>query len=178
MELIDIYNEHGEKIGKTQDRSLPLAPGEYQLGAIVVVVNKRGELLLTLRSPQKRPYPNQWENTGGGALASENAKQAAVRELFEETGILCTEDELTHLYRLCRVQPDGRGILNEIFALHRELDPKKLTLQLDEAVDAKWIAHDEWEHLARADEILTPAGPNDETFFSILRSYIESIKSN
>lgn len=178
MEQIDIYNEHGEKTGKIQDRALPLSPGEYQMGAIVVVVNQNGELLLTLRSPQKSAYPNQWENTGGGALAGETATQAAVRELFEETGIRCTEEELTHLYRLCRVQPDGRGVLNEIFGLHRELALSELRFQPEEVSDAKWIAHEEWERLARADEILTPAGPADEKFFSILKNYIESVKSN
>lgn len=178
MELIDIYNEHGEKTGKIQDRALPLSPGEYQMGAIIVVVNQNGELLLTLRCPQKKVYPNQWENPGGGSITGETATQAAVRELFEETGIRCTEEELTHLYRLCRVQPDGRGILNEIFGLHRELDPKKLTLQPGETADAKWIAQEEWERLARADAILTPAGPTDEKFFSILKNYVESLKSN
>lgn len=178
MELIDIYNEHGEKTGKTQDRALPLAPGEYQLGAIIVVVNTAGELLMTLRSPQKKLYPNHWENTGGGALAGETAPQAAVRELFEETGIVCTEEELTPLYRVCRVQPDGKGTLNEVFALHRELDPKQLTLQPGETTDAKWVAYEDWEHKARADEFLTPAGPTDETFFSVLKKHVESLKSN
>lgn len=178
MELIDIYNEHGEKTGKTQDRKLPLDPGEYQMAAIVVVINRHGELLMSLRSEQKHAYPGLWENAGGVVLTGETATQAAVRELFEETGICCTESELTHLYRVCRTQPDGVGILNEVFALKRDLDPKTLTLQPSETTDAKWLAHEEWEHLARTDEILTPAGPDDENFFSILRSYIERIKSN
>lgn len=179
MELIDIYREDGTKTGKTQDRAVPLSPGEYQLGAIIVVVNRMGDILLTLRSPQKKVCPNVWESTGGGAVSGETAEQAAVRELMEETGISADKGELTYLYRVRAVsQADGRGLLNEVFAMHRELDIASLTLQPEEVSGAKWVSYDEWERRARCGEILTPAGPADEKFFSILKSYIEHVKKS
>ena len=44
-----------------------MKPGEYHLGAIIAVGNDQGEILCTLRSPEKKFCPGIWENTGGGA---------------------------------------------------------------------------------------------------------------
>lgn len=179
MEIIDIYREDGTKTGKSQERALPLSHGEYQLGAIIVVVNRNGDILLTLRNPQKKVCPSIWENTGGGAVSGETAEQAAVRELFEETGISADICELSYLYRVHTVsQADGRGLLNEVFALYKELDPAALVLQPEEVSAAKWVPYNEWERMARDNKILTPAGPTDEEFFSILKNYLEQIKKS
>ena len=87
MELWDLYDEHRAPLGRTHQRGLPLAPGEYHLAVIVVIVNSRGEVLLTRRSPEKAVCPGWWENTGGAVQAGESSLQAAVRELREETGV-------------------------------------------------------------------------------------------
>ncbi len=172
MELIDIYNENGERTGLVRDRTLPLAPGEYHLGAIVVIGSSKGEVLCTLRSQKKHIYPGLWENTGGGALAGETSLEAALRELKEETGIHAKPEELTFLYRNRAIAADGRGVINDIYGLRRNLDPRELTLQPEETEDAKWIPYEEWEALGRSDQILTPAGPDNKEFFQILRKFV------
>ncbi len=173
MELLDLYDENGKKTGGTHVRGNPMEPGTYHLGAIIVVVNRKGELLCTLRSPEKKFFPGVWENTGGGALAGESSLTAAVRELSEETGISARPEELTLLYRVRVTEPDGAGVLNDVYGLRREMDAKDVALQPGETVDAKWIPYEEWEQKARAAEILSPAGPKDETFFEILQNYIK-----
>ena len=70
-----------------------MKPGEYHLGAIIAVGNDQGEILCTLRSPEKKFCPGIWENTGGGALAGETSRAAAQRELQEETGIFAELEE-------------------------------------------------------------------------------------
>ena len=87
MELWDLYDEHRAPLGRTHQRGLPLAPGEYHLAVIVVIVNSRGEVLLTRRSPEKAVCPGWWENTGGAVQAGETSRQAILRELEEETGL-------------------------------------------------------------------------------------------
>ena len=37
MELWDLYDEHRAPLGRTHQRGLPLAPGEYHLAVIVVI---------------------------------------------------------------------------------------------------------------------------------------------
>lgn len=175
MELIDLYDENGNPTGRKLVRGEPMRPGEYHMGAIIVVVNRKKELLCTLRSPEKKFFPGVWENTGGGLLAGETSLHAAVRELSEETGIAAKPEELTLLYRTRTTEPDGAGVLNDVYGLRREMDAKDVTLQPGETVDAKWIPYEEWEQKARAVEILSPAGPKNEEFFKILQNYIEGV---
>ena len=109
MELVAIYNE-ARTTQNTHRRGEPLPQGWYMVIAAVWVVNKRGELLLTLRSPEKKEYPNTWENPGGAVLAGETSKQGMVRELREETGIMAEESQLEFLY-LPAFLAGGRGYL-------------------------------------------------------------------
>ena len=71
--------------------------GEYHIVVEVWTVNNDGEILLTLRHPDKKEYPNFLENTGGSTVAGETSREGAVRELFEETGIVAAENELFYL---------------------------------------------------------------------------------
>lgn len=173
MELWDIYDENGEKTGRVHTRGKPMKPGDYHLGAIIVVVNRGREILCTLRSPEKRVYPGVWENTGGGVLAGEDSRTAAVRELKEETGIQAAPEELTFLYRVKMLEPDGAGLFNDVYALRRDMDLSEVVLQPGETSNARWIPYEEWETLGRAGKILTPAGPDNDEFFGILRRFIE-----
>lgn len=168
-EFLDIYDENGCKTGRVIERGQPLGPGGFHLGAIVLVMNRQGELLCTKRSPEKRLYPGMWENTGGGALAGETSLSAAVRELWEETGISAKPEELSYLYRVKSIEPDGCGLINDVYALRRDMEAKDLRLQPGETVEARWIPYGEWEALGRAGRILTPAGPHNEDFFQLMR---------
>lgn len=172
MELLDIYDQNGNKTGRTHVRGNPLQKGDYHLGAIIVITNRKKEVLCTLRSPEKKFYPNLWENTGGGALAGETSLTAAVRELSEETGISAVPGELAFLYRVRVTEPDGGGVINDIYGLRRDMDAGEVILQPGETTDAKWIPYEEWERLGRESKILTPAGPENETFFEILRKFV------
>ncbi|MBR4443241.1 MAG: NUDIX domain-containing protein, partial [Clostridia bacterium] len=104
MEYWDLYDENLRPLGRTHRRGEPMEPGTYHIGVDVWVINARGEILLTLRAPEKEDLPNEWENTCGSALAGETAVEAAMRELREETGILAGPDELQEFAR--RVKGD------------------------------------------------------------------------
>jgi len=63
-------------------------PGEHRETARVILRNVSGEflLLLTHFDPEVG-LPPRWLTPGGGIDAGESTKSAAVRELFEETGL-------------------------------------------------------------------------------------------
>lgn len=69
-----------------------MKPGEYGLVVCVWVCDGAGHLLLTKRAPEKKSFPNTWENSGGSAWAGESSRQAIARELYEETGIRAREE--------------------------------------------------------------------------------------
>lgn len=54
------------------------------------VLWRDGKLLLGLRSPERRTYPNCWDIPGGFVEPSETLGEALARELTEELGVFPT----------------------------------------------------------------------------------------
>ncbi|MBR2407270.1 MAG: NUDIX domain-containing protein, partial [Clostridia bacterium] len=94
MEKRDLFDASGKSLGTTIVRGDPMPEGTYVLSVSIFTVNDKGEILLTLRAPEKPNFPNMWEITAGGAIAGESGIEAALRELREETGIKAGRDEL------------------------------------------------------------------------------------
>lgn len=63
-------------------------------GAAVRIRNAKGQYLLLQRSATAKHHRLKWEGVGGHLEAGESFKQAAVRETFEEVGIVLKEDDL------------------------------------------------------------------------------------
>ncbi|CAN5438441.1 hypothetical protein BH09ACT12_BH09ACT12_22750 [soil metagenome] len=70
--------------------------------ARVVPVNEDGAALLLLDQDPAAPGVLRWASIGGGVEAGESAAEAAVRELYEETGIVADTDDI--IGPLCRVK--------------------------------------------------------------------------
>ena len=49
---------------------------------------RNGQVLLGLRAPHRRSYPNRWDVLGGLVESGETVEQALVRELGEEVGVV------------------------------------------------------------------------------------------
>ena len=125
MELWDLYDENRVPLGRTHPRGEPVPEGTYHLAVIVVILNPRGEVLLTRRAKEKAVCPGWWENTGGAALAGETSLQAILRELLEETGLAPDPQELTLLLREDR-RTDAHF---DIYALTWEGEPEDIRFQ-------------------------------------------------
>lgn len=163
MELWDIYDETGRPTGRTHPRGAAQKPGEYHLACTVVLINQKGELLCTHRSPEKELCPNMWESPGGGVQAGEDSLTAAVRELREEIGLQLEPGQLCLLYRDKR-----QDFFMDTYAGRVDVALDSLRFQPGETDGAQWLSLDEWERLATAGEILTPAKGE---FFHVLRDF-------
>lgn len=151
MELWDVLDAQRRPLHKTHVRGTPMKKGEYHLVVFVWIVNSRGELLLTKRSPEKETYPNLWENTGGAALAGETSLQAVRRELFEETGISARDAELIFLGSCV-----GRTWISDTYLLRRDVRLEALRLQPGETCDARWASWAELEALIAQELVARP----------------------
>jgi 8-oxo-dGTP diphosphatase len=78
------------------------------VGALV----REGRVLLGLRSPDKRAYPDVWELPGGLIEAGESELGALARELHEELGVRIATDSASHLCRLTAGPPDEPALLS------------------------------------------------------------------
>lgn len=142
MEKWDLFDEKRNPLFCMHNKGERLSSGTYHIVVGVWVVNSRGELLITLRSDLKEKYPGLWENTYGSLLAGENSKSGAVRELYEETGIHISEDELTYC---CTTK--GKTSFVDMYMLNYDVPIYKLKMQKGETVAAKWVTFDEFEKM-------------------------------
>lgn len=151
-EYWDLYDADRNPLGRTIKRGDAFAEGEYYVCCEIWIQNANGQLLMTQRHPDKKAG-GLWEFTGGGVLAGETTRQAAVRELAEELGIEVKESELS----LLEVYQQ-RNYFMDIYVVKKDIDPKALVLQPEEVVDAKWVSREELVQMIDRKEVVWSVG--------------------
>ena len=151
MEKRDIYDAARNNLGTPIVRGEPVPEGTYVLSVSIFTVNDKGEILLTLRAPEKPNFPNVWEITAGGALVGESGIEAALRELREETGLKAKKEELT----LLRVIREPSAFV-ECYLYRTTLPVSAVVLQEKETVAARFTALRRFEELMHTDSIAQP----------------------
>ncbi|MCI5648881.1 MAG: NUDIX domain-containing protein [Fusicatenibacter sp.] len=143
MELWDIYDGERKKTGRLAVRGNALGVNEFHLVADVWTINDDGRILITQRHP-KKVYGMLWECTGGSVLSGETSREGAVREVREETGLHCQEEELIPIHTI-RLQ--DRFV--DTYLVQKSVEPSALVLQKEEVVRAKLVTFDDlmdlWE---------------------------------
>lgn len=66
----------------------------YIVSVYAVLRNEKGEFLLLRRSENSHSNPGKWDLPGGKLIRGEILKEAAVREVWEETGISIVPGEI------------------------------------------------------------------------------------
>ena len=107
MELWDIYNEKKEKTGRTMKRNdWNMKPDEFHLTVLGVLQRPDGKFLITKRRMDKEWAAGWWEVPGGGVRAGEESKEAAMREVKEETGIDVSNAGGGYVFTYQRINPE------------------------------------------------------------------------
>jgi len=152
MEILDILNEKGEKIGVTKEKDQVHIDGDWHRAVHIWFINPKGELLIQRRSKTKINHPNMWDISAAGHVsAGEDSKISALREIEEEVGIRLKESDLQHLGSLTQ-----RSVLNErtyinneyndVYLVEMEIDTGKLNLQVGEVEEVRLIP---WKEFRR-----------------------------
>jgi isopentenyldiphosphate isomerase len=86
-ELVDVVDDAGHVVAVVSRREMRARHLPHR-AAYVLVFNRRGELLIHLRTAQKDVYAAHWDVAVGGVLAAgESFEAGAGRELVEELGV-------------------------------------------------------------------------------------------
>lgn len=149
-ELWDVTDAAGIPLGITHRRGDPDFPaGRFHVVSSVCVVRDDGLVLVTQRAAVK-DWALDWEFPAGSALAGETSRQAAVRELQEETGLRASGDALTFVGRFTE-----ESALLDLYVAH-DLDTAVLTLDPEEVADADWLPLDDVRVRYRAGDFAQP----------------------
>ncbi|KYQ90709.1 hypothetical protein DLAC_09344 [Tieghemostelium lacteum] len=150
-ERIDVLDENGNSLGYSEPRSVVHSKGLWHRVVHVWIVDSDGKLLIQRRSNNKESFPGYWDNSSAGHIeAGQTSKDAAIRELNEELGILHSVNDLELLFTYNKqyVLRSGKYLDNEIADVYLitytfPFDLSKLTLQVEEVSDVKLIPHHE-----------------------------------
>ena len=139
MELWDIYDENRVRTGKTIVRGQTWGNEKYHLVIHVAIFNHEGKMLIQRRLKEKKPWPDMWDvSCAGSAVAGEDSRTAAMRELKEELGL---DIDLSDIRPHFSINYD-RGF-DDFYAIVEDVDIKNLKLQKEEVQDAKWATFEE-----------------------------------
>lgn len=128
-EVFDAVDINGKKLGKDMIRGNEPVEGLYHFVIEIITLNENNQVLVTKRHKNKS-YPLFWEITGGAVLKGESVIEGAKRELNEETGI--HSERFIPLYESVEKDRLFRGLLTKVGS-------PKITLQIDETIEYKWI---------------------------------------
>ena len=154
-EYFDIYDSHREPVGKTVLRGTALGSDEYRIAVQVWIGNASGQWLIVQRSPEKS-CPLKWEPPGGCVLAGETSLQAAIREVFEETGIRLLAEDALPFASFRRIEPcwENPGFL-DVWMFASDLPSENIRLQPGETVDARWATPEGIRNMCESGEFVS-----------------------
>lgn len=151
MEKWDLFDETRQPLNKIHNRQDTMQLGEYHTVVGIWTVNSYNEILLTLRHPDKKKHPNFWENSGGCVLEGETSQVGAIRELFEETGIMVNENELFFL----GTKKEETAFV-DTYIIRKNVELSELTMQEGETVDAQLVTLDKLDDMIKLGTIALP----------------------
>ncbi|MCL2227352.1 MAG: methyltransferase domain-containing protein [Oscillospiraceae bacterium] len=136
VELWDVLDENGNMTGRVHERGKPMKRGEYHLVVHVWVMNSKNEFLISKRTPNKNPFPNMWECTGGSAVAGDDSMVTAIKEVNEELGVVLKPKNGQRLKRYVENFENGSGHFVDVWIFRQEVDLSEISFQPDETCDA------------------------------------------
>jgi isopentenyldiphosphate isomerase len=149
-EIIDIFDEQGNKTGKASKKEAHLK-GLWHRAAHIWIYNSKGEILLQKRGDNVAYWPGRWDISAAGHVAlGEEPDDAALRELGEEIGIMVKSKDLKKLFvrKSTSSAPEINYFNNEtdsVFLYKFDGDISQLKLQDSEVGVIKFISCEQLE---------------------------------
>jgi 8-oxo-dGTP diphosphatase len=136
----DILDTAGTPTGEILRRGAERWPsGRFHLIVAVCVQRDNGAILLTQRAAGKE-FAYGREFPGGSALTGESSREAASRELWEETGLAVEPSALTSVSQFVETS----ALLD--FHVARVTSDAEPSLQHSEVMAAQWVTPEEVIH--------------------------------
>ncbi|MBQ8425796.1 MAG: NUDIX domain-containing protein [Clostridia bacterium] len=159
-ELVDIFDENHNLI--TQEmKSIAHKNGLWHTSIHGFLVNSKNEILLQQRSKNKDLYPSKWDMSFSGHVsAGENTISSAIRECYEEIGIVITKEQLELLFTFkenLRYKEINNNEFVDVFLCKIDFNENSFKKQDEEVDDLKIIPLEKYiEMLKNNNDTLVP----------------------
>ena len=172
MEYIDVLDEKGNLTGKIETREEIHKKGYWHRAINVFIINKNNQLLVQKRAANKKKHPNLWDYSCAGHLsAGDSSVLGAMREIEEELGVKVDEKNMKLIDCLLKSYCPKPGFFEnefqDIYLCQEEIKMEKITLQLEEVSDVKYIDFEEYKQQILAE---------DKTFVNRKKTHKEVIE--
>ena len=149
MEILDLYDDNGNKLNKTIVRGNKPNEGENIMLSIVFIKDKDGKYLIQKTSKEKG---NQYSTTGGHVTHGEDGLTTIIREIKEELGIDASKDYLKFVNKI--KFPNKQCIFNIYELLIDNIDIKNITIQESEVEFVELLSKDEIKKIIEEEKFL------------------------
>jgi len=152
-EYIDIVSKTGKPTGKVALKSEAHKNGWFHNTIHLWLYTAKGEVLLQQRSHKKSIYPLLWDVSAAGHIdAGESFENAAIRETYEELGVLLRIKDLKKIGVNKHFSTYANGTIQDnefhhVFISELKLDIKALNPQAEEVEAIKLVTLDEFKSL-------------------------------
>ncbi|MGY5351227.1 NUDIX hydrolase [Wenyingzhuangia sp. IMCC45533] len=166
-ELIDIVDIQGCVTGNTCLKSFAHKKGILHASVHVWIYDKEGQILVQKRSPNKEIYPNLWDVSVAGHIATkEQPWLAALRETKEEIGLNLTKEQLEYCGIWTEKHLHSNGLIDHevhhIYLTELSTPLDKLSMQKEEVADLKLISLTELKQQYIHSNVFVP---RDEAYY-------------
>lgn len=153
MEFIDIYDDLGQKIGKSEDKDEAHRKALIHRGVCVWIMNSKQEILLQTRSSHV-VFPNMLDISFSGHIqAGELPLEAIMREGREELGIKIDVSKLKYLFS-CREYGGVDGYfeneIDDVFLYKADIPIDEYSFYDNEVKEVRYIPLDEFKMMVES----------------------------
>jgi len=164
-ERIDIVTLNGEPTGDSCMKSFAHEHGLLHASVHIWFYTKSGDILIQKRSKNKDIYPNLWDISVAGHIASkETAIHSAVREIKEEIGLSIAKESLSYKGIWTEKHSHANGMVDHevhhIYITELSLSLESLIPQKEEVSELKLISIHQLEKSINQKKEFVPHDPN------------------
>jgi len=139
-ECFPLVDAEGQVVGQATRREAHGNPDLMHAVVHCIVTNRKGELLLQLRSQKKDIQPGKWDTSVGGHVGlGESIETAMLRELEEELGLRVQPEQLQLLYRYVMKSPVETELVTTFHLVHEG----PFSAQPEEIDALEFLSHDQ-----------------------------------
>lgn len=151
MELWDLYDVDRKITDKKMIRGEKTPDGYYRLVVGICIFNSKGEMLIQKRQPFKSGWSGLWDITvGGAAIAGDDNRTAAEREVREELGL-----EISLAGIAPKVSFTFDSVFADFYLLNMDVDLDTLSLQYEEVEKVAWATREEIHEMIDRKEFIS-----------------------